>query len=431
MKYKKSKYNVFVPYENDETIIFNTYTGAMGKFDKDTLDRYNKNKLTSEEINTLVKKGVFIEKNKKEIDNINADRLAGIKNDKKKLYRIWTTSACNARCYYCFEKGVTCEKMSNSTADEVVNFISSKINNENEEIELEWFGGEPLLNIDVIDYIIKKLKPICLNKNCTLKSSMISNGSLINEQLAKKMKNEWGLYYIQVTLDGYDNVYNQAKNYYDSKKYNFWTVIDAIKYLAKNEISVAIRMNYDTKNYNSLAELIEFLHKEFASYKTVSYYVYPVWSSTDEKAKDSFNSNTYADTNLLNLFELLVKYKMSTTLRIARLNYKKNACQGWSENTCAILPNGNICKCSESFNQILGNVKQGIINKKLFKFWTNAKVDKKCQKCVWLPLCQGGCKSSHFNRMPQCFAFKPIIEKLIRWHVKHLENDIATATNVS
>lgn len=417
--YKKSKYNIFVPYKNG-TIVFNCLSGAIGNFDDDTLTRYENENLNEKEIEILLQKGILIDKDYNELDKINCDRCDGIKGNNFKHFRIWPTSACNARCYYCFEKGIIHENMSLETAEKVVKFIDDRLNN-NDILKIEWFGGEPLLKTDIIDFIYDKLKKICKDKNCSLYSSIISNGSLVDEKLAYKMKNEWEIGRIQITLDGYEKEYNDAKNYCNPKKYNFKTVINSIKYLANQGMHVTIRMNYDTSNYESLCKLINYLHDELIDYKNISYYVYPLWSSIEENAEGSFSSNAQADDNLLKLFELLVKNKMGSVSNIARLNYKQHSCQAWSENSLTILPDGKISKCCESYNQTLGDVDNGITNKESYKFWVNPNLDEKCIECVYLPLCQGGCKASHFSRMPQCIAYKPIFTDILKWYVDHLE----------
>ncbi len=423
MNYKKSKYNIFVPYKNNETIVFNGVSGSIGKFDDYTLKRFETNNLKDFEIEELLKRGILVDETLDEIKKINEDRAKGINNKNKKLFRIWTTSGCNARCYYCFEKGMINKTMDLPTAEAVVNFIANMLENK-DELVLEWFGGEPLLNITAIEFIIAKLKPICKEKDCILKSNIITNGSLINEEIAKKMCNEWNVKSVQITLDGFGGFYNSVKNYKNPQKHNFNNVIEAIKILAQESVHIAVRMNYDTKNYESLVELIKFLHTELENFKNISYYVYPVWSSVESDKADAFNSVAEADLNMLKLFDLLVKNKMSTIRRIARLNYKENACQAWSKTSFAILPDGKLSKCSESYHQNIGDVWNGVVDNILYNFWTDANIEDKCKECVYLPLCQGGCKSSYFNRMPHCFAFKPIMNDILKWYIEHLDNEL-------
>lgn len=60
MPYQKSLYNLLIPYPDGRTIIFNAFSGALGLFQPDTLQRYHENKLSAEEEQTLVKKGILI-----------------------------------------------------------------------------------------------------------------------------------------------------------------------------------------------------------------------------------------------------------------------------------------------------------------------------------------------------------------------------------
>lgn len=416
---KKSKYNIFVPHTNG-TIVFNALSGSIGIFDDETLKRFNDNALSDKEISLLLKKGIVVNDDFDEMSKINADREEGIKDNKFKHFRIWPTSACNARCYYCFEKGIKAKTMSKDVADKAIKFIDSRLN-DGDVLKIEWFGGEPLLNIQIMDYFYEQLKPICEKKHVTFRSSIISNGSLITKQVALKMKQSWNIDLIQITLDGDEETYNKVKDYARPEIHNFKSVMESIEYLIDQKVKVTVRMNYDTSNYESLVRLINYLHTKFENVKGISYYVYPLWSSIEENVENSFSSTAKADKNLLNLFDLLVENNMGTPYKIARLNYKNHACQAWSENSLTILADGNICKCCESYHHTFGNVENGITDNKSLSFWTNPALDSKCVDCVYLPLCQGGCKASHFSRMPQCFAYKPIFEDILKWYVGYLD----------
>ena len=71
-------------------------------------------------------------------------------------YTILTTTGCNARCFYCYEKGTKPVTMTAETASKVVRYILA--HRGEEKVNLSWFGGEPLYNVQVIDQICKELK---------------------------------------------------------------------------------------------------------------------------------------------------------------------------------------------------------------------------------------------------------------------------------
>ena len=423
MLYKKSLYNVFVEYKNEQTIIFNTLSGAIGIFDRKTLDRYIQENLTIEETEILHKKGILVDVSEDEKVKINSDRISGIENPQLKYFRIWTTSACNARCYYCFENGISPVTMTPNTANDVADFIISRLTDK-DQIWIEWFGGEPLLNTEAVDLILSKLKPVIRERHCSIRNSIISNGSLITDRLALHMKEAWNIRSIQITLDGYDDDYNRIKNY-KCAKYNFDRVIHSIHLMSMNGIHVAVRMNYDTQNYESICKLIEYLYIEFGNDPNISYYVYPVWSSLDK----SFLSETKADENLIRIYDLLVQKGMNTWRKLARLNYKKRQCNACSTQSFTIFPDGSLGKCSEVFTQKIGTIHDGITNHKVVAYWTRKTLDNECDLCVYLPICQGGCRAAKCSNMQQCFPHKDIFDKILVWYVDHLFDEMKQSEN--
>ena len=406
---------MFIPYQ-EGYIIFNTFTGALGKIDEEQYKRFIQDTLNSSETELLVKKGILIPVDFDEKKKIDSDRENGIIKSDFKNFRIWPTSGCNARCYYCFEKGISAENLSIETARQVINFIDTKTT-ENDTLRIEWFGGEPLLNTPAIDLISAAVKSICDRKHCKYDSLLITNGSLITKSIAQKIRYDWNIKLVQITLDGFNSDYDKIKNYSDASRFSFYRIINNIHLLLNLGVRVAIRMNYDTSNYDSLENLIDYLHEEFQGFTNISYYLYPIWSS------ENYFTSTVADIKLISLFEKLILYKMTTMQKIARIGYKKHACQSWHKDTLTILPNGDLAKCCESFNQVIGNIYDGITDMETFAFWTNNTLDEACEKCIYLPMCQGGCKASNFTLMPQCFALKPIMHEYLKWCVKFMDEN--------
>jgi len=79
--------------------------------------------------------------------------------NRKLAYMIFVTMECNFRCSYCYE-GIDKEtwSMNIDIADKVIAFILTNSDfDKADEIEIAFHGGEPLLNFDIIKYIILKL----------------------------------------------------------------------------------------------------------------------------------------------------------------------------------------------------------------------------------------------------------------------------------
>lgn len=99
---------------------------------------------------------------------------------------------CNMRCIYCYENGGSFNKtrkiMDCSTIKKIVDWWISKIPQEISLVRVEFYGGEPLLNISgfmyAIEYINEKMKQ--LNKK--VRYFVITNGTLINGEILEVLK---------------------------------------------------------------------------------------------------------------------------------------------------------------------------------------------------------------------------------------------------
>lgn len=123
----------------------------------------------------------------------------------KHLYVVFTTTACNASCEYCFEKGYKHVTMSEKTALDVADYIIAT-RNKKETIRIKWFGGEPLVNKKVISIICEKIK----NAGVSFISSMTTNGHLFSKCSDDEIK-LWNLKSVQITVDDTGEKYGQIK----------------------------------------------------------------------------------------------------------------------------------------------------------------------------------------------------------------------------
>jgi uncharacterized protein len=305
--------------------------------------------------------------------------------------------------------------MSEDTAYDVAEYIIERIK-QNDRIRIEWFGGEPLLNTNVIKIISDIVIEKCREVSAKYSAMIITNGSLIDKNICDLFKCCL-IKKCQITLDGAFEMYDDIKNYY-SKSYNFFTVINNLKLLTDNEINVSLRLNYDNNNYESLSMLLDYLYKHFGNNEYLKAYIYPLWSSTNT---GEFVSEAHADNNYVKLIDKLVKYNFMKADNVIGLKRKVRQCAARNINSVAILPNGDFSKCSETFNQVIGNTYLGITDIKTYNEWISESLQDECKDCLYLPLCNDGCKASKYNNMPTCFPTKDIIEDIIKWYVDYLD----------
>ncbi len=137
------------------------------------------------------------------------------------------TDKCNFGCKYCYlekeiEKGGKAPShMSEKTARAAAAFFARLTRLDparfDEEKQIIFYGGEPLMNFGVIENIIDEIKNLQHRQQLTknLKLNMISNASLINADLARKMK-ELGIS-LSISIDGDESATNSSRCYASGK----------------------------------------------------------------------------------------------------------------------------------------------------------------------------------------------------------------------
>lgn len=164
-------------------------------------------------------------------------------------YTILPTSACNARCVYCFEQGRRQVTMTPETLNRTVEFI--RRTRADGEIGIRWFGGEPLLAADLIDSLCGRLR----EEGIPFASGITTNGSLLREELADRMRTRWNLKHAQVSMDGNEADYIARKRYLrETDAYH--AALRGIRMLAERGIRVDVRCNVDEKNLEGIGDFL-------------------------------------------------------------------------------------------------------------------------------------------------------------------------------
>lgn len=338
---------------------------------------------SDKELNNYLQDHLFLISNefneKKFVDEIKSF-LKLINNNKKgiKQFIILPTTACNARCYYCYELGRKKVSMDLKTALDVAKYI---IDNAQEKIEIEWFGGEPLCNYGAIDVICEELK----KNNINFSSIMVSNAYLFDETLIKKAKNDWHIRSIQITIDGSEEIYNKTKAYVYHGVNAYQRVLNNIELLLKENIHVEIRLNMDRNNVDDLNTLCESLINRFNNYKNFNIY-------TVLLRDFGFNINEFENKDLaLDAYENLQNklFKMGYgAKKYINNKIQVNQCMADCDESIVILPDGRLGKCEhESEDNLIGSIYDDKKDLNMLNVWKETIEIDYCKECLFYPDC--------------------------------------------
>ena len=251
-------------------------------------------------------------------------------------FTIFTTTDCNARCFYCYEKGRSRIPMKEETAREVAAWILK--HKKAGDIRLRWFGGEPLYNRPAITTICTALK----DAGVEYRSSMTSNGYLFDDVVVKEAIDLWNLKKVQITLDGTEEVYNRSKAFVRPETSPYRRVLSNIHRLLNAGIQVSIRLNIGRHNADDLLDLADILTHEFGGRKLLGVYSHTLFETGAEMEAVSEHRDLF-DTRM-KLQEKLREGKIAQEGSLPD-QLKLNRCMADRDDDVIILPDGRLGKC--------------------------------------------------------------------------------------
>ena len=318
---------------------------------------------------------------------------------------------CNLRCKYCFAdegdyKG--CRKpMSAEVGKRAIDYVLENSGNI-KNIEVDLFGGEPLMVFDTIKEIVDyaKEKDKLYNKN--IRFTMTTNATLLNDEIIDYIDKNMGNIIlsidgrkevndnVRIRVDGsgcYDRILPNIKKMVDrrdpSKQYyargtftrentDFFEDVMALANEGFSEISIEPVVLPDSHNLSIRREDLPKIYEQYDM----------LYKEMLRRAENNDNPFKF--------------YHFNIDLNGGPCVYKRIAGCGAGHEYVAITPDGDIYPCHQFVGNeefLLGNINSGIKNKNLSKDFKNAHIynKPKCKECWARFYCSGGCQANNFN----------------------------------
>lgn len=318
---------------------------------------------------------------------------------------------CNLRCKYCFAdegeyKG--CRKpMSAEVGKRAIDYVLENSGNI-KNIEVDLFGGEPLMVFDTIKEIVDyaKEKDKLYNKN--IRFTMTTNATLLNDEIIDYIDKNMGNIIlsidgrkevndnVRIRVDGsgcYDRILPNIKKMVDrrdpSKQYyargtftrentDFFEDVMALANEGFSEISIEPVVLPDSHNLSIRSEDLPKIYEQYDM----------LYKEMLRRAENNDNPFKF--------------YHFNIDLNGGPCVYKRIAGCGAGHEYVAITPDGDIYPCHQFVGNeefLLGNINSGIKNKNLSKEFKNAHIynKPKCKECWARFYCSGGCQANNFN----------------------------------
>lgn len=316
---------------------------------------------------------------------------------------------CNLNCEYCFasqgkyhgERAL----MSLETGKRALDFLIEN-SGTRRNLEVDFFGGEPLMNLEVVKELVAYAREIEKIHNKNFRFTLTTNGILIDDDVIdfcnKEMSN------VVLSLDGRKEVHDRLRKDYQGRG-SYDIIVPKFQEFVRRrgDKSYYIRGTFTHANTDFTNDIF---HMADLGFKELS--MEPVVCAPDDKS-----ALTKEDLPLLfEQYEILAKemlkrqkegngftfYHYMLDLTHGPCIYKRISGCGSGTEYMAVTPSGELYPCHQFVGDkkyLLGNIYDGVTNKEIqneFKL-CNAYARKECADC-WAKLyCSGGCAANSYH----------------------------------
>ncbi len=348
---------------------------------------------------------------------------------------------CNLNCEYCFasqgkyhgERALMSFEVGKRALDFLIENSGTRRN-----LEVDFFGGEPLMNWDVVKELVSyaRVQEKIHNKN--FRFTLTTNGMLIDDDVIEFSNREMSN--VVLSLDGRKDVHDRLRVDYMGRG-SYDTIVPKFQEFVKRRGGKNYYMR-GTFTHNNVDFTNDIFHMANLGFTELS--MEPVVCSPEDAS-----ALTQEDLPILfEQYEILAKemikrkkngngftfYHYMLDLTHGPCIYKRISGCGSGTEYMAVTPTGDLYPCHQFVGDtkyLLGNIWDGVTNKEIqneFKL-CNAYARPECNDC-WAKLyCSGGCAANSYHASGKitgiyeygCELFKKRIECAVMIQVAESE----------
>ncbi len=389
---------------HDKRYIYDTGSGSLHECDEKTA-RYlsgEPSQLSEEEL--------------AQISALRAEGLLGkeetcarpIKSRHAKALCLHVSHDCNLRCKYCFaDEGAyhsVREVMSLETAKAAIDFLLRE-SGERRVLEVDFFGGEPLMNLGVVKETVRYAKREAEKLGKRFLFTTTTNGLLLDDEtiafLNEEMEN------VVLSLDGRPEVHDAVRKTVNGKG-SYALVIDKIKKFVRlrGDKHYYVRGTFTAKNLDFANDVLFLADQGFDSISMEPVVTdipelqireehLPAIEREYERLCDEYLRRE-AEGRGFNFFHFNVDLEGGPCLE------KRVSACGAGNEYFSVVPNGDLYPCHQFAGDPkwrMGNVFEGKIDGALRETFAESCLftRSKCSDCFAKFICSGGCSANNYH----------------------------------
>ncbi|MEA4847560.1 MAG: thioether cross-link-forming SCIFF peptide maturase, partial [Clostridiaceae bacterium] len=313
---------------------------------------------------------------------------------------------CNMRCGYCFahtgDYSGGRKLMPFSVASRAIEFLLETSGNR-KRLEVDFFGGEPLMNFDVVRETVIFAKKREKEYGKRIGFTVTTNGTFLNKDIAgfinENMDN------IVLSIDGRKQINDRMRKFTDGSG-TYDSIMPKLKSFveSRGDKSYYIRGTFTSNNLDFCSDV---LHLADEGFKEIS--IEPVAAEKEKgyALREEHLPRIYREYD--KLAEKYIEYgergkgfryyHFLMDLDGGPCVYKRVSSCGSGVEYFAVTPDGELYPCHQFVGRkeyLMGDIWKGVVNTKLQKEFSENTVyhKKKCRECWARFYCSGGCQAN-------------------------------------
>lgn len=316
---------------------------------------------------------------------------------------------CNLACHYCFaEEGEYKGRralMDYETGKKALDFLIAN-SGSRRNLEVDFFGGEPLMNLDVVKRLVSYGREQESVHNKKFRFTLTTNGVLLNDEVMEFANQEMDN--VVLSIDGRKEVHDAMRPFRNGRG-SYELIVPKFQKLAelRNQTRYYVRGTFTHHNLDFSKDV---LHLADLGFQQIS--VEPVVASPDADyaIRPEDLPEIYKEYDAL-AREMLQRRRNGKGFQFFHfmIDLSGGPCVAKRLSGCgsgteylAVTPWGDLYPCHQFVGMeefLMGNVTEGIKNRELrdeFKL-CNVYAKEKCRQCFAKFYCSGGCAANSYH----------------------------------
>ena len=316
---------------------------------------------------------------------------------------------CNLNCSYCFasqgkyqgERSLMSFEVGKQAFDFLIANSGSRRN-----LEVDFFGGEPLMNWDVVVKLVEYARSVEKQHNKNFRFTLTTNGVLLDDDKMEFLNREMSN--VVLSLDGRKEIHDRFRVDYAGNG-SFDKIVPKFQKLvkARGNKNYYMRGTFTHANPDFLEDIKEMLNLGFTELS-----MEPVVCASGDPSELTLEDLPVVMKQYEDLAELMLKkdkegtpftfYHYMIDLNEGPCIYKRISGCGSGTEYMAVTPWGDLYPCHQFVGEEkfkLGDIYNGVTNTEIQKEFMNCNVyaHKECKNCWARLYCSGGCAANAYH----------------------------------